>query len=136
MIISGLAIIVNGLLAGISFDTSLVKLPARRRIGNIAYAVFARGIDLGRGILVYSLLVIFAGLLVFAAGYCIFERTRGSLLMAFIIASITTVIHFIGTAQWKGFASTENKIVPADKELFRIYLQQNDCDSAERSFLD
>ena len=42
-----LAVVFNGLLAGTSFDTALVKLPARRRIGARAYAVFARGNDLG-----------------------------------------------------------------------------------------
>jgi len=36
-----LAVVFNGTLAGASLDTSLVKLPARRRIGARAYAVFA-----------------------------------------------------------------------------------------------
>jgi hypothetical protein len=40
---------VQGLAAGICFDTAMVKLPTRRRIGSIAYAHFARGNDLGNG---------------------------------------------------------------------------------------
>jgi hypothetical protein len=98
--ITALAVIANGLLAGISFDTSLVKLPARRRIGNIAYAVFARGNDLGNGMIVYSALAISAGLSVFAATIiAALEKVSGNLLLTFIVASITTVIHFIGTAK-------------------------------------
>lgn len=98
--ITALAVIANGLLAGISFDTSLVKLPARRRIGNITYAVFARGNDLGNGVIVYSVLAIIAGLLVFAAAIiATLEKANGNLLLTLIVASITTIIHFIGTAK-------------------------------------
>ncbi len=41
---------INGLLSGLNMDTALVKLPARRRIGAVAYATFARGNDLGNGL--------------------------------------------------------------------------------------
>jgi len=99
-IITGLAIIFNGLLAGITIDTSLVKLPARRRIGNIAYAVFARGNDLGNGIIVYSSLAISAALFVFTATLIGFlQKIKGNVLLLLVIASITTIIHFIGTAK-------------------------------------
>ena len=45
--------LVQGLAAGICFDTATVKLPTRHRIGAIAYANFARGNDLGNGLRVY-----------------------------------------------------------------------------------
>lgn len=45
-----IATAMNGLLAGLNLDTALVKLPARRRIGAVAYATFARGNDLGNGL--------------------------------------------------------------------------------------
>jgi hypothetical protein len=45
-----LATAVNGLLAGGSLDAPLVKLPARRQVGPLAYAAFARGNDLGDGL--------------------------------------------------------------------------------------
>lgn len=51
-----LATAINGWLSGLNVDTALVKLPARRRIGAVAYATFARGNDLGNGLLVYPLL--------------------------------------------------------------------------------
>jgi len=94
------AVFTNGLLAGISFDTSLVKLPARRKIGNVAYAVFARGNDLGRGVIVYSALAITAGLLVIASTIiALIQKMTDDLLLLLIITSITTIIHFIGTAK-------------------------------------
>ena len=60
-----LATAINGLLAGLNVDTALVKLPARRRIGVVAYATFARGNDLGNGLVVYPLLGVGAALLTF-----------------------------------------------------------------------
>jgi hypothetical protein len=99
-ILIALSVLFNGLLAGITVDASLVKLPVRRRIGNIAYAVFARGNDLGNGIIVYSSLAILAALLVFIAtlaGYLQNIKSNGLLLL--FIASITTIIHFLGTAK-------------------------------------
>ncbi|HEY1872331.1 MAG TPA: hypothetical protein VGG71_14810 [Chitinophagaceae bacterium] len=98
--IIGSAIVFNGLLAGISIDASLVKLPARRRIGNIAYAAFARGNDLGNGIIVYSSLAVLAALLVFIATLTAFlQDKKSSLLLLLIGASFTTIIHFLGTAK-------------------------------------
>jgi hypothetical protein len=53
----------------------------------------------GRSVLVYSLLAISAGLLVFTAtAIAFFVKAKGSVLTAFIIAAINTVIHFVGTA--------------------------------------
>jgi hypothetical protein len=43
----------HGIIAGMSFDVAMVKLPTRRRIGAVAYAQFARGNDLGNGLVVY-----------------------------------------------------------------------------------
>jgi hypothetical protein len=99
-IIIGSAIVFNGLLAGMTIDASLVKLPARRRIGNIAYAVFARGNDLGNGIIVYSSLAILAALLAFIATLTAFlQNAKSKLLLLLIIASVTTIVHFLGTAK-------------------------------------
>jgi hypothetical protein len=48
------AVVFNGMLGGASLEATLVKLPARKRIGARAYAVFARGNDLGNGLWVYQ----------------------------------------------------------------------------------
>ena len=62
-----LATAANGLLAGLSLEVALVKLPTRRRIGSVAYAAFARGADLGNGRVVCLTVAIGAALLTFAA---------------------------------------------------------------------
>ncbi len=62
------AVTANGLLAGASGDQSIKQLPARRRIGVIAYSAYSRAGDLGRGLVWYPLLGGGTTLLSIAAG--------------------------------------------------------------------
>jgi len=94
-----LAVIFNGLLAGASFDTALVKLPARRRIGARAYAVFARGNDLGNGLILYPALAILAALFVFATLAFAFITQHPGRHILLWVASIASVFHFVATSQ-------------------------------------
>jgi hypothetical protein len=57
----------TGLLAGASLDKSLVQLPARRRLGAIAFAAFSRANDLGNGLIFYPVLGVGAALLTIVA---------------------------------------------------------------------
>jgi hypothetical protein len=95
-----LATAINGLLAGGSLDTALVKLPARRHIGALAYAAFARGNDLGNGLVVYPVWAISAALLVFlATGLAYLEQQPAALLLPLSMASLTSIIHFFFTSR-------------------------------------
>ncbi len=95
-----LATAINGLLAGLNTDTALVKLPARRRIGAVAYATFARGNDLGNGLVVYPLLGIGAALLtVLATAVAYIERSSMEVLLLLSIASLLSVLHSFATTR-------------------------------------
>ena len=95
-----LATAVNGLLAGLNTDTALVKLPARRRIGAVAYAAFARGNDLGNGLVVYPLLGIGAVLLtVLATAVAYIERSPREVLLLLSIASLLSLLHTFATTR-------------------------------------
>ena len=95
-----LATAVNGLLAGLNTDTALVKLPARRCIGAVAYATFARGNDLGNGLVVYPLLGIGAVLLtVLATAVAYIERSPMEVLVPLSIASLLSILHSFATAK-------------------------------------
>lgn len=90
----------NGMLAGASLEGSLVKLPARRRIGNSAYATFARGNDLGNGRVVYPVWAISATLLIFLATVVAWVTTQPlGLLLPLLLASGTSMCHFLATSQ-------------------------------------
>jgi hypothetical protein len=58
-----ISLIINGLFAGFCLDIATVKLPARKRIGSLAYANFARNNDLGNGLKVYPYFFIVSTLL-------------------------------------------------------------------------
>ena len=89
----------NGVLAGLNVDTALVKLPARRRIGVLAYATFARGNDLGNGLLVYPLLGIGAALLtVLATVFAFLVHARAEIALLLSFATLLSLLHsFITT---------------------------------------
>jgi hypothetical protein len=89
-----LAVIANGMLAGLSFDVAVVKLPTRKRIGAIAYANFARGNDLGNGLVVYPAVGIVAALLVLGTTITAFlAESAQSVLVLLVLASATTIAH-------------------------------------------
>src|SRR5260370_39493028 len=93
-----IATAMNGLLSGLNVDTALVKLPARWRIGAVAYATFARGNDLGNGLVVYPLLGIGAALftvLVTAVAYL--EHSPMGLLLLLSLASLLSLLHTAAT---------------------------------------
>jgi hypothetical protein len=95
-----LATAANGLLAGANTDTALVKLPARRRIGAVAYATFARGNDLGNGLVVYPLLGIGAALLtVLATAVAYIVRSPIEVLLPLSIALLLSVLHSFATTR-------------------------------------
>ncbi len=62
----------DGLLAGASLDQSIKQLPARHRIGLVAYSEYSRVSDLGPGILWYGILGVGAAVLTIAAAVVAF----------------------------------------------------------------
>lgn len=94
------AVVVHGLVAGISFDVAAVKLPTRLRIGVVAYARFARGNDMGNGIVVYPSIAILALLLVAAGTVAAYVMHLGkSIQIPIWIACGGTIAHFLCTAK-------------------------------------
>ena len=95
-----LATAMNGLLSGLNVDTALVKLPARRRIGAVAYATFARGNDLGNGLVVYPILGIGAVLFtVLATALASLEHSSMGLLLLLSLASLLSLLHKFATTR-------------------------------------
>jgi len=99
VILIALTTAINGLLAGLNVDTALVKLPARRRIGALAYATFARGNDLGNGLFIYPLLGIGAALLtVLATAFAFVSHARVEVLLL-SFATLLSVLHTFATTR-------------------------------------
>ncbi len=95
-----LATAMNGLLAGLNVDTALVKLPARRRIGAVAYAAFARGNDLGNGLVVYPIWGLGAALLtVLAALFAFVSHAGMEIRLLLSLATLLSLLHTFATTR-------------------------------------
>ena len=95
-----LATIEGGILAGVSFDVALVKLPTRKRIGPVAYAQFARGNDLGNGKVVYPALGVLSVLLVLGALLAAWlGHQKAAVTVPLVVAAVLTVLHSLCTAK-------------------------------------
>ena len=68
----------TGILTGASLDQSIKQLPARHKIGAVAFSAYARAADLGNGILWYAALGLGAALLTLVASALIVASGAGS----------------------------------------------------------
>jgi hypothetical protein len=119
-----LATAANGLLAGLNTDTALVKLPARRRIGAVAYATFARGNDLGNGLVVYPLLGIGAALLtVLATAIAYAGHSPVEVVLPLSLASGSSLLHTFATTR-AAPVMLSLKYAPDDEALLRAKLDR------------
>lgn len=94
-----LNVVLGGVIAGVSFDVATVKLPTRKRVGVVAYANFARGNDMGNGIVVYPTIAIGALLLLAGttiSGYVL--RWPQAVMSPLLLACAGTVASFLCTA--------------------------------------
>ena len=118
------AVVINGLLAGLNVDTALVKLPARKRIGALAYATFARGNDLGNGLVVYPILGIGAALFtVLATVIAYLEHSSMGPLLLLSLASLLSLLHTFATTRAAPIMLSI-KDAPDDEALLRVKLDR------------
>ena len=88
----------NGVLVGASLDQSIKQLPARHRIGSIAFSVYSRAADLGNGIAWYAFLGVSSALVTIATAVITIIAGSTHTLPIFI-AAILSVFHSIATSQ-------------------------------------
>lgn len=90
---------VSGVLAGASLDQSIKQLPARHRIGAVAYSVYSRASDLGNGIVWYAIIGIGAVLLAIGAAVLVFfNDSAATYALPVYVAVWLSVLHSIVTA--------------------------------------
>jgi hypothetical protein len=94
------ATIVTGLLAGASLDKAVVQLPARHRMGIVAFAGFSRANDLGNGLFFYPAMGILAAALTFIAAISAFLRTTPlPYAWPLYAATLLAILHTITTTR-------------------------------------
>jgi hypothetical protein len=94
------AVVANGLMVGATLDQSVKQLPARHRIGAVAYAGYARAADLTGGVRWYPAL---AALVVLGTGGAavtgLLDHPDRWRVVALGAAAVVTVAHMLVTAR-------------------------------------
>jgi hypothetical protein len=94
------ALAVDRLLAGLSLDKVIVQLPARRWLGVVAYAAYARSADLGNGVAYYALVGVGAAVLTVAAFVLAIARhSTGTVIGLLAAAAALSALHSIATGR-------------------------------------
>ena len=88
------ALLMGGILAGLSLDKVIVQLPARRRLGAVGYARYARAADLGNGVVFYAIVGVGAAALTVAAfGIALAVNASATVRLLLGAAAVLSVLH-------------------------------------------
>ena len=91
----------SGIAAGASLDVSIRQLPARHRIGVMAYSAYSQATDLGTARIWYPPLGIGTLLLALATtGMAFFQQAALSHALPIFVAAILWVVHLFITLIW------------------------------------
>lgn len=112
----------DGVLAGASLDQSIKQLPARHRMGVVAFSVYSRAADLGNGILWYSILGVGAALFTIAAAVASFiVEAHFSQTLPLLIAAILSILHSLATTQAAPTNFSQRKVPNDEAALAGIF---------------
>lgn len=116
------AVAANGLLTGASGDQSLKQLPARRRIGIVAYSDYSRAADLGHGIAWYAIVGIGTAVLSVIAGIVVLtQQPTGQQVASAWALIVTTVGHMATTAVAAPTNISQRQHVDDAESLTRLF---------------
>ena len=94
------ALVADGLLAGLSLDKVIVQLPARRQMGVVGYAAYARAADLGHGVAFYASVGVSAAVLTVAAVAVAAARGAPAAVTGLLAAAaVLSVLHSAATGR-------------------------------------
>lgn len=112
----------DGILAGASLDQSIKQLPARHKMGAVAFSVYSRASDLGPGIIWYASLGIGAALLtIAAAAAAFFQDTATPHAVPLYIAAGLTLLHSFTTTQAAPTNFKQRKVPNDEAALTAIF---------------
>ncbi len=102
--------------AGMSLDQSIKQLPARRRIGIVAYSAYSRAGDQGNGLFLYPPIGIGSFLLAVAAAVsghlC---NLPGTLQVPLVISGVLAILHSLATVRAAPINFSQRKYDSADE---------------------
>ena len=112
----------DGLLAGASLDQSIKQLPARHKIGLVAYSEYSRASDLGPGILWYAILGVGAAVLTIAAAVAaLVQGVPSATAIPLYGAGALAVLHSLATTQAAPTNFSQRKLAKDETALGQVF---------------
>jgi hypothetical protein len=112
----------DGILAGASLDQSIKQLPARHRMGVVAFSVYSQASDLGPGIIWYAILGIGAAALTVAtAAVAFLQGIALQHAMPVYGAAVLAVLHSLATTQAAPTNFRQRKVANDEAALKAIF---------------
>jgi hypothetical protein len=112
----------NGVLTGATLDQAIKQLPARRRIGVLAYSDYSRAADLGNGLVWYPVIGVGTAVLSVVAGAVGLADHASGLRLAALIALIAgSAAHMGSTALAAPVNISQRRAAGDEAALERIF---------------
>lgn len=112
----------NGILAGASLDQSIKQLPARHRMGMVAFSAYSRAADLGNGVVWYALIGIGAAALTIATALVAhLQGIAAGQALPLDMAAALTVLHSLVTTQAAPTNFSQRRAGDDEAALARIF---------------
>jgi hypothetical protein len=112
----------TGVLAGASLDQSIKQLPARHRIGMVAFSAYSRAADLGNGIVWYASVGVGAAVLTIAAAVAAYvEGTPSVAATPLYLAASLALLHSLVTAQAAPTNHSQRRVAHDEAALARVF---------------
>lgn len=122
--VSIIATAANGILTGASLDQSIKQLPARHKIGVIAFSQYSQAADLSNGILWYAILGIGAACVTIADAVVAFAaKIPLSHGLPISIAAFFSLLHSLVTMQAAPINFNQRNVATDEKALAKVLNQ-------------
>jgi Na+/proline symporter len=115
------AVAVTGLLAGASLDQSVKQLPARKRIGAIAYSAYAQAADLHNGIALYAVLGVGAAVLSIVAAVVVWRDGNEAVRLPAVVVGMLAVLHSAATTYAAPTMFSQRQVLGNEAALARVF---------------
>jgi hypothetical protein len=111
----------SGIAAGTSLDVSIRQLPARHRIGVLAYSAYSRATDLGTAIFWYSSVGVSAFLFALAAALvALLQRAPLAHLLPITLFASLWIVHLLITLIWAVPTLPRQRHVATDEQQLTV----------------
>jgi hypothetical protein len=118
------ALLVNGLLVGASMDQTVKQLPARHRIGVVAYSNYSKAADLHNGVIFYGVLGVGGALIAIMAAVVGLLHQPGGQITAVLWTIIALSLAHSAATSWAAPTNFRQRNAAGDIEQLTAILNR------------